>query len=317
MIATCDDVRDLGAGFVLGALGPAEAASVRDHLATCAEPHPEIAELGGVVPYLAASLDPVEPSAGLRARLLAAAAAEPRAGAAAEPRAAAAAEPRAAAAAEPRAAAPTPIAATEARRSTSTAVATPPSAPIPFPSATERTARAEQASRSRLGASGWLLRIAAVLVIGALGAWNVQLQSRLGSVEGDLTAARAYQDAVASVIAIAAQPGAQTAFMKAGERGAATGVAAVGADGTLVLTMRGLAPTTGAEVYEAWVIVGGAAPIPIGGFQVGAAGTGTFHGSTDQAQPGAMVALTLEPLPNPTAPTLPVLSGGSLATASG
>lgn len=77
---TCDEARDLAAGFVLGALEPAEERAVRDHLATCPEPHPEFAELGGVVPYLNESLlaDPVEPPASLRARVLASAAAEPR-----------------------------------------------------------------------------------------------------------------------------------------------------------------------------------------------------------------------------------------------
>jgi hypothetical protein len=75
---TCDEVRDLAAGFVLGALEPAESRAVREHLATCPEAHRELAELGGVVPYLNESLlaDPVEPPASLRDRVLASAAAE-------------------------------------------------------------------------------------------------------------------------------------------------------------------------------------------------------------------------------------------------
>ncbi|HSS36485.1 MAG TPA: zf-HC2 domain-containing protein, partial [Patescibacteria group bacterium] len=60
---TCDEARDLAAGFVLGALAPDEMVAVREHLATCAEAHPEFEELGGVVPYLADSLEPVEPPA--------------------------------------------------------------------------------------------------------------------------------------------------------------------------------------------------------------------------------------------------------------
>ena len=43
---TCDEIRDLAPAFVLGALGPDEEAAVRDHLASCPEPHPEMAELG-------------------------------------------------------------------------------------------------------------------------------------------------------------------------------------------------------------------------------------------------------------------------------
>lgn len=76
---TCDDVRDAAGSFVLGALPEAEAAAVRAHLASCADAHAEIAELGSVLPVLDASVPVVEPSAALRGRILAAAAAEPRA----------------------------------------------------------------------------------------------------------------------------------------------------------------------------------------------------------------------------------------------
>ncbi len=48
-------------------------ASVREHLSTCAKPHPELREMGGVVPYLGGSLDPVEPPKHLRAAVMAAA----------------------------------------------------------------------------------------------------------------------------------------------------------------------------------------------------------------------------------------------------
>ena len=76
---TCDDVRDQAAGFVLGALTPAEERAVRDHLASCPEAHEEFAELGGVVPALAASVEQVEPRPALRERIMAAAAADLRA----------------------------------------------------------------------------------------------------------------------------------------------------------------------------------------------------------------------------------------------
>ena len=52
---TCDDVRELAGAFVLGALDAAEEAAVRVHLAvpSHADAHPEIAELGGVLPAFA------------------------------------------------------------------------------------------------------------------------------------------------------------------------------------------------------------------------------------------------------------------------
>src|SRR2546426_6254758 len=75
---TCDQARDLAAGYVLGALDPSEDAAVRAHLATCDQPHPEFAQLGGVVPAFL-ELDEselVEPPADLRDRIMAAAAAD-------------------------------------------------------------------------------------------------------------------------------------------------------------------------------------------------------------------------------------------------
>ncbi|HSO29440.1 MAG TPA: anti-sigma factor [Candidatus Sulfomarinibacteraceae bacterium] len=280
MILTCDDVRDLAAGFVLGALAREEDAAVREHLATCPEPHPELAELGGVVSYLAESLDPVEPPVSLRARLMATAAAERPAEGAGQ------VEPTAP---------PTRVSAP---------------APMPFPTTDERAARA--AIRAR-GWSAWALRIAAGLAIAALGAWNLQLQVRLSGVERDLVAAQAFQEGVATVLAVATQPGARTAFMAATEPGtSASGVAAAASDGTVVVAMHGLVPTEGSQVYEAWVIVGDAAPVPLGGFTVGDDGTGLLRAASGLAGPGAVLALTLEPGPGADAPTLPVLNLGSL-----
>jgi len=286
MNLTHDDVRDLAAGFVLGALTPEEEAAVRDHLATCAEPHPELAELGGVVPYLAESLEPVEPPAALRDRIL---------------HAAAMARPAEGDAQVELTAAPTSAPA-QARGP----------APLPFPTAEERAARAV-ARRSRPGT--WAMGIAAVLAIAVLGAWNLQLQGRLSDIEGDLAAATAYQQGVARVLEVATQPGARTAIIAPAPNAptTASGLAATGPDGTVVISMHDLAPTRGTQVYEAWVIVGENAPVPLGGFIVGEAGTGTFTGSTGLAEPGAILALTLEPGPGATTPSPPVLTVGALS----
>jgi anti-sigma-K factor RskA len=300
MRLTCDDVRDLAAGFVLGALDAEEMAAVREHLAECPEAHAELAELGGVVLYLADALEPVEPPAGLRARLLDAAAAD---------------RPATTTGTAPAAGAPTapPIAAAPAALPAAPAAL--PAAPVPFPTSEERARRAA-AGRSRLGT--WALGIAAILAIAVLGAWNVQLQSRLSSVEADLDAAQAYQQAVATVLDVGTQSGAQTAFLAAAKPGTRiSGVAAAAPDGTLVMALHDLVPTAGDQVYEAWVIVGQNAPVPLGGFKVGADGTGVLRASTSLAEPGAVLALSLEPQPGATAPAGPIVSAGSLLAPAG
>jgi len=258
---TCDEVRDLAAGFVLGALSPEDERAVREHLETCPEPHAEIAELGGVVPYLAATVEPVEPPAGLKARILAAAAAD-----------------------------------LETRTANAPVV--------PFPEPIERAAR-ERTRRAT--PTTWLLRIAAAVAIVALAGWNILLQ-------GQLSDARSYEDGLAAVLEVASRPGSQAAILADPDGDGPRGIAAVAADGSVVLAMRDLPATSGTEVYEAWVIGGDGVPVPIGGFAVGGDGTAIFTADATTAGPGVTLALTREQAPGATAPTLPIVSAG-VATA--
>ncbi len=270
---TCDRARDLAAGYVLGALEPSEHAAVREHLDTCPESHDEFAELGGVVPYLAESgLEMVEPPAALRDRIMAAAAADLADRGAAAERPAADARPSA-----------------DARGS----------APIAFPSATERDARAG----ARTGRIGWARRIAAVVAIVVLGGWNLLIQN-------DLNAARRFDQAIATVISAAAQPGAQTVVLAPGKDSQASGIAAVRPDGSVVLAMRDLPATSGGQVYETWVIVPDAAPVAVGSFTVDANGTATFTTRPANAPAGSTIAVTREPRAGNTAPEGPVVSAG-------
>ena len=143
-ILTCDEVREMSGAFVLGALDPADAAAVRAHLATCDDAHEEIAELGGVLPALAESVPVVEPPAGLKGRIMAAAAAD--------------LEERTASA-------------------TTAGMATAAPEPTPIPTASERTAR------TRTSTGTWILRIAAVVAIVGLAGWNLLLQNQLNATE--------------------------------------------------------------------------------------------------------------------------------------
>jgi len=287
---TCDEVRELAGAYVLGALEAAEAAAVQAHLAAHPDGHPEIEELGAVIPAFAELVPVVEPPERLKGRIMAAAAADLAAGGGAP------AEAPAVSAGAP-APVPTPaMAPTPAER----ADAPLPVAPEAFPRPEEREAR-----RARTAPAAWVLRIAAVLAIALLGSWNLLLQNDLG-------AARQYDQNVAAVLQAASQPGSLTAVL-AGDGGTGSGLAAVDAGGELAIAMRDLAPTSGNAVYEAWVIAADGVPVPLGSFTVGANGTAFFESGGLPSAEGIVLALTLEPGPGATTPTLPIISAGVAA----
>jgi hypothetical protein len=147
------------------------------------------------------------------------------------------------------------------------------------------------------------VRIAAALVIVALGAWNLLLQAQVRD-------ARSYEAGVAAVLELASEPGSQAAILAPPDGDGPRGLAAVGSDGSIVIALRDLPATTGTEVYEAWVIGADGVPEPIGGLGVGAAGTLTLTATASAAGPGVTLALTREPGPGATTPTLPILSSG-------
>jgi anti-sigma-K factor RskA len=66
----CADVDDLAGALALGAVDTDELRAAREHLASCAEPHRELRSLLGAETALAAGLEPIQPSANLRDRLM-------------------------------------------------------------------------------------------------------------------------------------------------------------------------------------------------------------------------------------------------------
>lgn len=66
----CGTVDDLAAAFGLGALDAAEGRAVREHFASCRQPHAEARELIETVEVLPMTLQSITPSAGLRARVM-------------------------------------------------------------------------------------------------------------------------------------------------------------------------------------------------------------------------------------------------------
>jgi hypothetical protein len=268
----CSEVSDLAPAFVLGAITPAEMATVRAHLAGCPEAHAEFEELGSVLPALLASVDQVEPSEALLGRILDAARADRTE------------------AAMPRSSRTSPAPATASARDIRSA-----------PSLLDRLGLGSSRSRPAWAALG----IAAVLAVVVLGSLDLQLQASNKELE-------AYQRGVAAVLDAASRPGAQLAVLAASSPSSpAAGIAAIRPDGTVALAMRGLAPTSGSQVYEAWLVAGNAAPVPIGGFAVGASGSGTLIATNTTPAPGELVALTLERGPGATTPTLPLIASGA------
>ena len=222
---SCDDVRDLAASFVLGALTEADTTPS----ASTSRPvrrHDEIAELGGVVPALDAAVLLMEPPSALGTGSAAAAAD------------------------------------LDARRPQLNGVSD--SHLRPAPVVAEGPIPIDTARRRRWT---WVAGIAAVVALVILGGWNLSLQRQLD-------AAQAYQRQVASVLEAASQPGALTAVMSAPSGQGPNGLAAVTTDGRMRIAMRDLAPTSGQEVYEAWMILPDTAPAAVGGFTVGADGSG-------------------------------------------
>ena len=283
----------MSGSFVLGALEPAEDAAMRAHLASRADAHEEIAEVGGVLPALAQSVPVVEPPTGLKARIMAAAAVDLERRREGEVAAADLTGPSA----------PVPATVPAAAPIATSAAPVPATAPIAFPVASEREAR-----RNRASAGTWVLRVAAVIAIVALGGWNLVLQ-------GQLNAASDYKQSVAAVLDVAAQPGSLTAVLTA-DGGTGSGLAAVDAAGNVTMALHDLAPTSGSGVYEAWVIGGDGTPVPLGSFTVGTTGTAAFAASGLPTSSGIVLALTKEPGPGATTPTMPIISKGA-ATAPG
>jgi anti-sigma-K factor RskA len=154
----------------------------------------------------------------------------------------------------------------------------------------------------------WAMRVAAVLAIVVLGGWNLLLQ-------GQLATAQSYEQAVAAVLDVAGQEGSLTAVLTAEGDGGPTGLAAVSAAGEVTLAMRDLPATNGTQVSEAWVIASDGVPVPLGDFQVDDAGTAFFTGDGLPSEPGIVLALTLEPGPGATSPTLPIVSLGTASAA--
>jgi hypothetical protein len=283
---TCAEATELASGFVLGSLDPRDMDRVREHLATCAEPHPEFRTLGEVVPAMARSVPAVEAPVALGPRILAAARDEL---ARADSQRRVAAE----AAAAEAAVRPAPV-------------ATP--APVIGPAAARRglAGLLDVFQRPAWG----LASLAAVLAIAVLGAWNLQLRAQVDDLA-------AYRDGVVAALDAASVPGGQIAVLGDAKGNGPNGLAAVDPAGRVVVAMRNLPPTTGSQVYEAWLIGSDGQPLPVGSFAVPTNGTGTLTAAAGTTESGVTIALTREPGAGATSPTLPIVVQAHARPATG
>lgn len=336
----CAEARERAPFFVLDALEAREMAEVREHLRTCPHEHPEFAELGGVVPYLAISVEPSDGGPELRTRVMAAIAADRRAA----ERDDAVAERLIASFGTERRVAPVSTTAAdtpasdvpasdttasgttasdrtasgapsiEATDSTGTSVARPATAPgrpttlwVDEPGGrlgTGVTPPVSLADRAnpRAIVQRWLLPAVAVLLIGVLGAWNLSLTQ-----QADDAAHRSAE--LRTAVAIATAPGTRVARLS-GDATAPNvgGFAAFRSDGTGVLVLEGLAPAPSGRTYQAWYMADGQ-PRSAGLVKVHADGLAIATG-LQPSGPIDAVALTVEPAggsPQPT--TAPFVLG--------
>jgi hypothetical protein len=212
MTISCDRVRDLAPGFVLGALDPYDMAAVRSHMAACRREHPELSELGGVVSYIGESIEPVEPPRHLRSAVLAAVQADMDARRVA-------AKPAGLAAKAPAKAAPTELA----------------------PVVSLTAVRAVRSHR----AMSWAARAAAIVAIVALGGYAVAIQGDLGKAHDQQT----HNQDVYNAFGV---PGSRSAVLmpEKGQKGG--GVAVMLPSGHVALEFHGLSATAGDQVYGVW-----------------------------------------------------------------
>ncbi len=283
---SCDRVRELASGFVLGALDTGEMISVAAHLDGCPEEHPEVYEFGGVVPYLAQSLEPVEPPSWLRDSVMAAA----RADLGARRRVGKPSERRIV---EP-VAAPVPV--------VSAFTVAGEQGRAPAPAAKVASLAVARVSRRRR-AMTWSMRIAAGLAIVVLTGTGIAVQGNLAkalkaaSEDSNLNYALIQHDTRSAVMA-------STGDSKAG------GIAALLPTGHIILKLYGLAPTSNDEVYMAWITTDKGGPIKVGSFTPDDNGVGYLEVDNVPTAASLWLYVCQEPNAKVLLPTGPIVVSG-------
>ena len=271
MTLTCDRVRELASGYVLGALDTGEMLDVADHLDSCRLGHPEVNEFGGVLPYLAASLEPVEPPAWLRESVIAAA------------RADLVARRRAGKPSEPRIVEP---------------VAVPALAPVAGGQIVSLVA-VRTSRRRRMTA--WTMRVAAAVAILVLTGTGIVVQGNLAKALKNQS-----ED---SHINYAIGQGAHTAVMSAtGSK--AGGIAVLMPSGNVILKLYGLTQTKDDQVYTVWLTTDKGGPTKAGSFTVDDSGVGYLEVDNAPTAASLLLYVSKETNDQVTGPMGPIIVSG-------
>jgi hypothetical protein len=257
---TCAEVDELAGAIALDAIPEEEWPAIREHLATCTRGHPEVQDLRRVATLLLEAAPPIEPPAGLRDRILAAARAEP--------------------------AVPAPLGPAG-------------TGPMPFPAApAEVGEERDSPTIIRRTERAWWARpswaaAAAVLIAAALALWNVSLQGELNDTEDRLASAE--RQVALQELALAAVAGRGQQVPLTSSLPGATGTVLRPDSGTATLVIEGL-PQAQDRIYQVWAIQGDQ-PVSLGVFAPDDAGVKVFALDHDLHNVDA-VAITLEPAPN-------------------
>src|SRR5262245_25679144 len=155
---TCAEIDELAGAIALNAVPDEEWAAVQEHLRTCTVGHPQIEQLARVAELLLVAAPPMEPSAGLRDRILSAARAD--------------------------------VDATEGGGPAPASPA-PPATAVPSPPAADVESRGTVTPLRRAGRSwwqqpGWYAAAAALVLAVGLAAWNVSLRRDLDQRDTEL-----------------------------------------------------------------------------------------------------------------------------------
>jgi hypothetical protein len=271
---TCDRVRELASGFVLGALEPDEMAAVRHHVDHCRKPHQELAELGGILPYLAVAPEPIEPPAWLRGSVIAAVKADLQA--------------------------QRPAGQPDERRIVEPVAATAAvSAPPALPDATVISLEAALRSRSSRAVT-WITRIAAAVAVMALAGYAFAIQ-------GDLNKAKQDQSHLAAVLNVIGQPDTIKVSLTDNEGKGANGFVALRPNGHVIVNLNGLAVTHGDETYMVWLTGANNVVAKVGAFTVGDDGKGWVEVENVSTSASMWISVCREPNSNVAKPTGPTI----------